>query len=297
MDLKRMQYFCTIAEQGQISRAARVLNIAQPPLSQRMRELEEELGCALFIREGRSMRLTPAGELFHRRAREILSAVEAARDDVVRLSVLTKQSVRLGLSPTCRNLWLRNFQAVRTALQGRQIGLVVGDSSYLEYLLQTGQLDIALMQPPLHPENFIIRELQNCPSVAVAPRGLLNATAAALSLQILSQHPLLLLRRSVGIGTYERIMYSMREAGLTAQVALYSSDVAILLELLPRIPGSLAIVPQTEAEALEERYTVLPVGMALPENHFSLVCLPTDEHVALLGAVEAAFCPPATGQG
>lgn len=289
MDLKRMQYFCTIAEQGQISRAARVLNIAQPPLSQRMHELEDELGCALFIREGRSMRLTPAGELFHRRAREILSAVEAARDDVVRLSVLTSQSVRVGLSPTGRSLWLRNFQAIQAALDGREIGLVVGDSSYLEYLLQTGQLDIALMQPPLHPDNFMIRELVHCPSVAVAPCGMLAAEKTAVSLQALSCHPLLLLRRSVGIGTYERIMYSMREAGLTAQVALYSSDVAILLELLPRIPDSIAIVPQTEANTVNDVYMVRPVALDLPENHFSLVCLPTDEHAALLEDMEAAF--------
>ena len=69
MDLKRLHYFCTIADQGQISRAARVLHMAQPPLSQRLRELEEELGTPLFLRQGRELQLTDAG-------RRILSYAE-----------------------------------------------------------------------------------------------------------------------------------------------------------------------------------------------------------------------------
>ena len=72
-----MHYFCTIAEQGQISRAAKLLHMAQPPLSQRLKELEAELGTPLFERQGRKLLLTEAGTLFYRRARDILRAVEA----------------------------------------------------------------------------------------------------------------------------------------------------------------------------------------------------------------------------
>jgi DNA-binding transcriptional LysR family regulator len=283
-----MHYFCTVAEQGQISRAARVLNIAQPPLSQRMYELEEELGCTLFVRGARSLSLTPAGELFHKRAREILRAVEAARDDVVRLSLPSGPAIRVGLSPTCRNHWLRHFTAYQSRLKDRQIGLVVGDSSYLEYLLQTGQLDIALMQPPLHPENFTIREQFRCPTVAVAPRALFKPGIEKLTLEELSHHPLLLLRRSVGIGSYEHLMHHLRNAGLPAEVALYSSDVAILLDLLPQIPNSLAIVPATETEALPEAYGILSLDFELPDHQFSFVCLATPEGHALLDQISTS---------
>lgn len=288
LDLKRMQYFCTVAEQGQISRAARVLNIAQPPLSQRMYELEEELGCALFVREARSIRLTPAGELFHKRASEILRAVEAARDDVVRLSLPAGPTIRVGLSPTCRNYWLRHFHSLRARFGDRQIGLVVGDSSYLEYLLQTSQLDIALMQPPLHPENFTIRELYRCPTVAVSPVTAFPPEIEKLSLADLSRHPLLLLRRSVGVGSYERLLHELRHAGLSAEVALYSSDVAVLLELLPQIPHSLAIVPATEAEMMPDAYRILPLDFEMTEHRFSFVCLATPEGNALVEQVVAA---------
>jgi DNA-binding transcriptional LysR family regulator len=51
MDLKRLRYFCRVVEQGSISQAAKVLNMAQPPLSKRIQELEEELNVPLFTRQ------------------------------------------------------------------------------------------------------------------------------------------------------------------------------------------------------------------------------------------------------
>lgn len=277
-----MQYFCAVAEQGQISRAARVLNIAQPPLSQRMRELEEELGCALFLREGRSIRLTPAGELFHRRAREILRSVEATCDDVMRLALPGGPALRIGLSPTCRNYWLRHFRKLGTRIGGRQIGLTVSDSSTLEYLLQAGQLDLALMQAPLHPEHFTLIELFRSPTVAVTAKGLLGARTRRVTAAMLGRHPLLMLRRSLGSGGYERLLHALREAGQEARIVLYSSDVAMLLELLPDFPDGIAIVPASETGNLPEPLRALPVEIPLPEYSFSLVSLAAPENTALL---------------
>lgn len=159
---------------------------------------------------------------------------------------------------------------------------MVGSSSHQKSLLQTGKLDIAPVQPPLHPENFTIREQFRCPTVAVALRDLFKPGIDKLTLEELSQHPLLLLRRSEGIGSYERLMHHLRTAGLPAEVALYSSDVAILLDLLPQIPDSLAIVPATETEALPEAYGILPLDFELPDHQFSFVCLATPEGHALL---------------
>lgn len=62
MDLRRLSYFITVAEEGNVGRAARRLNMSQPPLSQRIPELEKELGCALFVRTPQGMCLTPPGE-------------------------------------------------------------------------------------------------------------------------------------------------------------------------------------------------------------------------------------------
>lgn len=286
-----MHYFCTVAEQGQVSRAARVLHMAQPPLSQRLRELEEELGTALFTRRGRSLELTDAGRLFYRRARDILRAAEAAKAEVIRAASLAGPTLRIGLSPTCRTPWLARFPALQAQLPGRQIGLLVGDSSYLEQLLLTGQLDVAFMQPPAAPENFVVHGLAACRSVAVAPPGLLEPALDRLSLQELSRHPLLLLRRSVGVGGYERLLRAMHGAGLMPRVALYSSDASVLLEVLAQGFAGLAVVPAAEVRALGPDYRVLPLEVDLPDYQVSLVSRRADSDPALLERLLAAWQP------
>lgn len=78
MSFDQLQAVVTIAEEGTIVRAARRLRISQPPLTRKVRALEDELGVALFDRGARGMRPTPAGQTFLTSARGILAAVEAA---------------------------------------------------------------------------------------------------------------------------------------------------------------------------------------------------------------------------
>src|ERR1700712_1333440 len=75
MDLRQLRYFAQIAESGNVSRAAEVLRIAQPSLSQQMRNLEEELGIELLFRHARGVTPTELGLKFYEHARRILQEV------------------------------------------------------------------------------------------------------------------------------------------------------------------------------------------------------------------------------
>lgn len=80
MDLRKLKYFVTVAEEGHISRAATVLNISQPPLTRQIQQLEEELGVQLFTRTAKGMEITHAGSLFLQEARNIFALIEQATE-------------------------------------------------------------------------------------------------------------------------------------------------------------------------------------------------------------------------
>ena len=78
MELRQLRYFVAVVEAGTVTGAAEQLAMSQPPLTMQLHNLEAELGCSLFAREGRRLRLTEAGAVFYRRAKTILALAEAA---------------------------------------------------------------------------------------------------------------------------------------------------------------------------------------------------------------------------
>ena len=82
MDLRQIRYFIAVAEELNITRAAEKLHLSQPPLSRALMELEDELGCPLFIRGKRHLALTAEGLAFKRRGDQLLTLVDMTKTEI-----------------------------------------------------------------------------------------------------------------------------------------------------------------------------------------------------------------------
>src|SRR5471032_2868376 len=100
MELRHLRYFVIVAEEQNVTRAAERLHVSQPPLSRQIRDLEEELGVALFHRTAKSLALTEPGKLFLNEARAVLLQAEKAVQTVRAVAAGQKGQLRIGYAPS-----------------------------------------------------------------------------------------------------------------------------------------------------------------------------------------------------
>ncbi|MCS4504793.1 LysR substrate-binding domain-containing protein [Arhodomonas aquaeolei] len=146
MDLRQLRYFVAIVESGSIKRAAMSLYVAQPSLSQHVRNLEEELGVTLLTRSARGVSPTEAGLELLGYARSILSQLEQAREALRAGSVDPHGSVRLGLpNSVSLVLGVPLVEMAHHELPNVSLRVVESMSGYILDWLRAGQLDLAML--------------------------------------------------------------------------------------------------------------------------------------------------------
>lgn len=172
MDLRQLRYFVQVAEIGNISRAAEVLRVAQPSLSQQIRNLEEELGVDLLVRHARGVTPTELGQRFWDRARRILEEADRAKDDLRSLAESPSGRISVGLpTSAARGLALPLYQAAAERLPKISLHVVEAMSGYLDELIQAGRLDVALLYDHKAFENVAWTEMMVEDLMLFAPAG------------------------------------------------------------------------------------------------------------------------------
>ncbi|WP_329140322.1 LysR family transcriptional regulator [Streptomyces sp. NBC_00670] len=150
MQFQQLQYFVAVAETRHFTRAADLVHVAQPSLSQQIKSLERELGADLFLRARGNITLTDAGEALLPLARRILADAETARHEVQELVQLRAGRVRLGATPSvCTGLLPDVLRAFHDRYPGIRLLIEEGGSHDLVRELARGALDLALVVLPL----------------------------------------------------------------------------------------------------------------------------------------------------
>ncbi|GAB34823.1 LysR substrate-binding domain-containing protein [Gordonia otitidis] len=151
MELRHLRYFRTVAEELHFGRAAERLHIAQPPLSQQIRQLEDELGFRLLVRTTRTVELTPAGKAYLERAVAILDAVDHAGAHAKRIAEGTQGRLAIGcVGSATYSLLPRLVRALREELPDVDVsvrGEMLAPAQIAALL--AGDIDLALLRPPI----------------------------------------------------------------------------------------------------------------------------------------------------
>ena len=198
MDLRTLRYFVTAAEELNITRAAERLNMSQPPLSNQIKALENELGAQLFIRGKRHLKLTEAGSLLYRRAVQLLELAEQTSQEIQSLNGLNgtvNVSVVDGRAPFLLSRWIAGFRAEFPEVTFR---LWNGGGDEVLERLNRGLADLAVVAAPYDTENLEGFPVSREPWVAMIPAGhpLAREEGETIPLRALVGEPLIVPSRS-----------------------------------------------------------------------------------------------------
>jgi DNA-binding transcriptional LysR family regulator len=169
MELKHLRYFVVVAEELHFSRAAARLHMAQPPLSQMIRRLEQELGVRLFHRTRRHVSLTVAGEVFLDEARATLARADSAVQRLKRAARGEMGTLKIGLVPWADLVpqfsdIIRRFNSRESEVKLDFISISTPDHPDA---LTAGRIDIGFFAPPAPPSD-LVHEVVAVDSIVVA---------------------------------------------------------------------------------------------------------------------------------
>lgn len=149
MDMRQLRYFVAICEQGSFSRAAQVLNIAQPALSAHVRNMEADLGTQLLFRSPQGVVPTEAGTTMLRNARLILDQFAVAEAEVRGHAAEPRGEVRIGIPGTIsQKLAVPLILAVRARYPGIKLRIAEAMSGFVLDWMRSGQVDLAILYMP-----------------------------------------------------------------------------------------------------------------------------------------------------
>jgi|LNAP01.1.fsa_nt_gb DNA-binding transcriptional LysR family regulator len=259
MNLRHMRYFIAVAEELSFTQAALRLHIAQPPLSQQIRQLEEELGVTLLQRTKRHVQLTDAGQIFYIHAKQILRATDVAaleaqraeRGEIGTLAVGFFEHMSYTLLPPIYRAFCERFPDVEVVLRW----FPVVDQA--DALLR-GDVDIAFMRPTSQFDGISTETLLTEPFVLAIPEHHPLASQDSVSLSQCATERFVLYAPKLAPDFHTMIYRLCAEAGFTPNAALEVGQIYACLGLVSSGVG-LALVPSSVQRIHLEHLTYRPI--------------------------------------
>lgn len=240
MDIRQLRYFLAIAEEGQISSAAKKLRMAQPPLSQQLKLLEEELGVRLVERGPRSIQLTDAGAILRNRAQEIVELTDAAAREMGDLAKGMTGTLNIGtVSSSGEALLKAGLAEFHKAYAGVKYEIREGNTFAIIEMLNRGIVEVGIVRTPFKALNLGCKHTAPEPMIAVmTPELDWTPDKPAIALEELADRPLIIYHRFESL-IYENCLKRGFEPSFfcrndDARTTLYWANEGLGIGIVPR---------------------------------------------------------------
>jgi len=277
IELRHLRYFIAVAEELHFGRAAARLNISQPPLSQQIQILEQQVGARLLARTNRSVSLTEAGRQFLADSRQILSLVDDAAARAERLHLGETGELRIGFTSSAPFIsavsdtlssFRRHYPDVH--IQTREI-----NTREQIVPLNEGSLDLGLMRNTHLPDTLAWEVILREPLLAMIPRDHPLAELDSVTLAQLAQEPFVFFDPHVGTGLYDDILGLMRRYGQVPVITQEVGEAMTIIGLVAAglgvsiLPASFKRVQLSEMRwvAIAEEDAVSEMWLVWPKHH------------------------------
>ncbi|MCW3492655.1 LysR substrate-binding domain-containing protein [Microbacterium sp. SSM24] len=279
LDTRALRYFIAVAEERHFGRAAERLMMAQPPLSQQIRRLENSLGTKLLNRTTRSVDMTAAGEVLLVRGRRLLEDLQRLETDVRRMGQGLQGTLRIGFTGSATyGLMPRVFRESASAFDGLALE-VVGEllTPELTQRLVDHRLDVAVLRPPVDSAGVDWSPILEERLIAAIPSRSAMSRRERLSLTELASHPLVGYPEESSVS--QTVAAECLRRGIALKVDQRVSETSTLLSLVAAGVGS-AIVPES-ATALSLGHTSFREIVDAPSVQLAIAWRTGDESPVL----------------
>lgn len=245
MELKRLRYFVAVAEELHFGRAAERLDMAQPPLSRQIAQLEKDLDVKLFDRSRAQIRLTPAGDVLLDRARQILEQLDSTFREVTRIGQGSAGRLRIAFVGSASHGVLPILiKSYRSHYPDVDLALSAMNNADLERALVQREIDIAVARPSLTFEEFRSVELHREPLVLAMPDNSPLNTSDPVALKDTASETFILYPRRPRPSFADHILGVLNTEGITPRETIFAQDYQTAISLVS-VGVGLSIVPES----------------------------------------------------
>lgn len=271
MELRHLRYFVAVAEELNMRRAADRLNIAQPPLSRQIHDLEDELGVALFDRSGKKLAMTKAGEFFFQEAREILAKTKSAARLAHAASLDESGSLTIAVGAASGMLPVPILRQCKERFPEMEINVKQLNTHAQIVALLDNVVDIGFngLGNIEFPDILCSQPIREIEALVVLPVGHPLLKKKKISLEMCSELPFITVEKASAPWVQDKYLHIFKMLGFIPNVR-HRVDRAINILHLVASGAGISIVPDFFREFTLPGVAFRPLADNLPKVTFSV---------------------------